>query len=306
MTLLLLVLPVFLVILLGAVLRWRFIKDAGFWNHLSQLTYWVLFPAFLFYKTSQVQIGHPGIIDFSIALLAGFLAAVALAWIWGRVSGIASAALTSVIQGAGRHNTFIPLAVSAQLFGASGAATGTVATAVLVPFSNVVMVFMMSVLLGQNKKSLSAILLDTARNPVIMSMSAGFLVNVLGMSGDPVLYELTGQLGQAALPIVLLCIGAGLQFSGMSRQLMPVLMACTGKMLIFPLVTWSVAYLAGLPEEFIVIAVLFAIAPTSTAGYPLAKQMGGDAPLIASIISVQTLLAVLAVPVAVVLLGYQL
>lgn len=59
-------------------------------------------------------------------------------------------------------------------------------------------------------------------------------------------------------------------------------------MVVFPIVTWLVCRYAGVSAEMTTIAVIFATCPTSPAGFPLAKQMGGDAPLMATIISVQT------------------
>ena len=53
----------------------------------------------------------------------------------------------------------------------------------------------------------------------------------------------------------------------------------------------------------IIVGVIFASAPTSSAGYALAKQMGGDAPLMATIISLQTLISVLAIPAAIMIVS---
>ena len=72
-------------------------------------------------------------------------------------------------------------------------------------------------------------------------------------------------------------------------------------MLVFPVVTLLGSVSFGLSPEMTVIAVIFAACPTSTAAFPLAKQMGGDAPLMATIISIQTALAVIAIPIAILL-----
>ena len=50
-------------------------------------------------------------------------------------------------------------------------------------------------------------------------------------------------------------------------------------------------------------AMIFAIAPTGAASYPLAKQMGGDAPLMATLISLQTLISVVTMPLIIHLLS---
>ena len=45
------------------------------------------------------------------------------------------------------------------------------------------------------------------------------------------------------------------------------------------------------------IIVLFGGAPASPASYILARQMGGDAPLMAAILSAQTIIAALTLPI---------
>ena len=48
--------PIFLMIVLGHVLRRGGIPNVDFWNMNDKLVYWVLMPALLFYKTSTIEI----------------------------------------------------------------------------------------------------------------------------------------------------------------------------------------------------------------------------------------------------------
>jgi predicted permease len=43
--------------------------------------------------------------------------------------------------------------------------------------------------------------------------------------------------------------------------------------------------------------------PTSSSAYVLARQMGGDAPVLAQIITLQTILAVITMPIAIALVA---
>ena len=73
--------------------------------------------------------------------------------------------------------------------------------------------------------------------------------------------------------------------------------------------TWSLVRLLGLPALAIgfglafglsgmalTIAVICAATPTATSSYILARELGGDAPLAANLIAVQTVLAMLTLP----------
>jgi malonate transporter and related proteins len=51
------------------------------------------------------------------------------------------------------------------------------------------------------------------------------------------------------------------------------------------------------------VAVICAAVPTGSGAYVLAKKMGGDAPLVASILTLQVIVAALTLPVITVLLG---
>ena len=53
----------------------------------------------------------------------------------------------------------------------------------------------------------------------------------------------------------------------------------------------------GLTGLTFVIVMLFATCPASPASYVLARQLGGDAPLMAAILTIQTLLSAIAIPI---------
>lgn len=299
-SLILLVLPIFLVIILGKTLQLTIVKDGDVWAGINKISYWVLFPAFLFTQTSKLDLSDPDIIRYSTSLIVAYFAAMIFAYCVGKLAKQSNPTLTSVIQGAGRHNTFIGLAVAGQLFGIGGTATGTVATAALVPLSNVVAVVMMGVMLNKEAGK-RKLLLDVVRNPIILAIVAGLAFSRFNIAQEFVLYQFTGLIGKATLPTLLLVIGANLRFAGFKSQVQPIVVSTIAKMFVFPIVAFCVCQFFALSPETTVIAVIFATCPTSPAGFPLAKQMGGDAPVMATIISFQTAFSVIAIPTAIAL-----
>ncbi len=103
-------------------------------------------------------------------------------------------------------------------------------------------------------------------------------------------------LGQASLPLGLLCVGAALEFGSMRQWLHPVGYSSLVKFLIMPLVTLWACHLFGLEGKAAIAALLFQALPTASSSYIMARQLGGDAPLMAGIIACQTLLAGVAPP----------
>ncbi|MDT4886925.1 hypothetical protein FQZ97_1233330 [compost metagenome] len=69
-----------------------------------------------------------------------------------------------------------------------------------------------------------------------------------------------------------------------------------------PLLAWAVAFGLQLPTMESSVLVLFFALPTAPTAYVLTRQLGGDSHLMAGIITLQTLLAALSLPLALQLL----
>ncbi|HAE01680.1 MAG TPA: AEC family transporter, partial [Rhodospirillaceae bacterium] len=191
--------PIFLLIVLGNILRRIGIPSVDFWNINDKLVYWVLFPVLLFKTTSTLTLSGAVIGNYAIVILGGFFAAVIYSLIAIKVFKVSAPSGTSVLQGAARHNTFIALAVAERLFGADGLALAAMVTAVLIPVTNIVVVTSMVGMLPKTPgRSLPvAILRDLTRNPLLVSIVIGMSLNLLGVGEIPVLHQTAGILGAA-------------------------------------------------------------------------------------------------------------
>ncbi|MBL4601325.1 MAG: hypothetical protein JKY84_01125 [Emcibacteraceae bacterium] len=299
----LLIAPIFLIILLGNILKSFLITDEDVWNHLNKLAYWVLFPCLLFNKTSVIDFAGIEIGALSLTVISGFSLAVAFCFIVSKLAGLSAPTITSVIQGGGRHNAFLALAIISQLYGEQGAMLGAIIIAVLVTFTNIVVNISMTVILNTKGGGIIRILSDLKRNPFIFAIAVGALFNLLGLGNLPILHTLTLSIGETTLTIALLCVGAGLRMKGFGEKIIPTFIALVGKFIIFPLTVYLMANFFALPPVMTMAAMIFAVSPTGAASYPLAKQMGGDAPLMATLISLQTLLSVIIIPLIIILLS---
>jgi predicted permease len=290
--------PIFLLIVTGYALRRGGIPSDSFWILNDRLVYFVLMPALFFVMIAKTDLSDPDLLSFSVTLYAGFFVAIAvatgLAVLW-RYPGPQA---TSILQGASRFNTFISLAVAETLYGAQGLQLAVLGAAVLVPLVNLTVVALFSVLLPRPG---SPVILGAAKslatNPLILSILAGLGVNALGLAPIPVLHETLSILGQAALPIMLLCVGASLKLRGLQADLVPMALAAAIKLILFPILIIAVALALGLPPLTAQVALIYGALPTGVAAYTLARQMGGDAPLMAAMITVQTLLAFALMPI---------
>ena len=197
------------------------------------------------------------------------------------------------MQGSARFNTFIGLAVAEAVYGAKGLQLAVLGSALLVPVVNVTVVTLMARQLGGRGK---LILVGLVKNPLILSICAGALFNLAGLGEVPVLHEIARILGNAALPIMLLCIGANLKLRGLSGSRKIIGFSMVGKFLINPIAVVFAALALTSDPLVVQVALIFAALPTGVASYTLAREMRGDAPLMAAIITTQTLLSFITLP----------
>jgi predicted permease len=110
-------------------------------------------------------------------------------------------------------------------------------------------------------------------------------------------------LAQVALPLGLLAVGAGINLKAMRSSGLPLMMGVVARLIVMPLLALAVGLMLQLSPNTLLIFMVFASVPTASAAYILAKQLNGDAPLVANILSTQTLLSMLTLPVALSLPG---
>src|ERR1700750_2933772 len=133
-------LPVFILIVIGVVLRHSLMRLDTQWHGLERLTYYVLFPMLLIQTLVKADLSSVPVAGVGGALLLATLAVsrfVLPLWPLFRRADIDGPAFTSIFQGAIRWQTYVALSVSRNLFGAAGLARGSVAMVAVIPMVNV-------------------------------------------------------------------------------------------------------------------------------------------------------------------------
>lgn len=295
------IVPIFLIILLGNLLRRGVIPSDEFWHYGDRLVYWVLLPSLLFQKIATSAFSLDLIGDYAAVILGAFACTFVFGLATFKVFRLSNPVASSVFQGCTRHNAYIAIAIAERVYGTEGLVLASLATGLLVPVTNMTMIPVLVALRGKapGRNLLGSVLHDLARNPLIIAVLLGFVVNFAGFGKIPFVNEMTTILGSAALPVVLLCIGANIRVKDMHSAPMPLSLAIVGKMIVFPAAIVVFAHYIGLSDTATFVAVLFGAAPCSPASYALARQMDGDAPLMASILTVQTAVAIVTMPATV-------
>ena len=292
-------LPVFMVIVLGYFLRHRAILDASALHGLENLCYFVLFPVLLVKTLAVAAIGSAEIARLSGALLFAIFTMSGLLVLsyplLHRSFSVSPAAFTSLVQGATRWHGFIALSIVGLLLGDAGVAYMAVTMAVIIPPLNIINVMVLAHY-GDAEGDLSQVFRKLLKNPFIIACAVGALLNISGLGLTPLLYNAADIIGSGALGIGLLTVGAGIHLSGIRGHRGLVVFGALLRLLGMPALMFLGCLLFGVEGLPRTVAMLAAAVPTAAASFVLARQMGGDAPLMANLITLQVLGAALTLP----------
>ncbi|MGQ3074149.1 MAG: AEC family transporter [Ferrovibrionaceae bacterium] len=296
--------PTFLLIAAGYGLRRIRVFDGPFWIGVDRLFYFVLFPVLLARTCANARLGGLELGPLAGALLlgAGVVAASLVAGRW--LVAADGPGFTSVFQGVTRFNSVVGVGIAQALYGAQGLAVFGLCMAVMIPVLNVWCVAILARYAAPGRvptawQQARAI----ARNPLILGCLAGFALNVTGIGLPGPLDPAAKTMADAAVALGLLAAGAGLDLRAIGGGGRAVAIALAGRLLVMPVAVWLMCRLFGVDGLTREIAVLWAAMPTAPASYTLARQMGGDARLMATIITLMTLAAALTMPLMLALLA---
>lgn len=295
--------PVFALVALGAGFRVINFPAVEFWPLAERFTYYLLFPVLLVLKISTAELPQQGVGSVVMALLALLLLTSIASLLLARLLNLEPPQQSSLFQGGVRFNTYVGLAAAVELFGEPGLLWGALFLGLMIPLVNVVCVavFIVSGSSDQGWRGLGVSLL---KNPLILACLFGGGLNLSGIGMPSPLIPVLGLLAQMALPLGLLAVGVGLDLKVLRGGGAALWGACGLKLLFCPVLFVLLAQLLSLPIEATSVLLVFAALPTASSAYILARQMGGDAPLMAGMITVQTLLAMVTMPLLLSLAGW--
>lgn len=296
------VLPIFLLIFLGHLARARNFPGSGFWEPAERLIYFALLPALLVTTLAGADLSGLKALPMAGAIAAATVALTLLLIALQPLLGLPGPAFTSLYQGSVRQNTYIGLAIAFGVFGEVGLAAAAVAVSVIVPLTNVFAVLLLIHFGGGRRPGLLGMLRPIARNPLIIACLAGIALNLTGIGLPPVVKELLEIMARAALPLGLLAVGAGLDLAAARRGGRAVVLALVLKLGVLPAFTAAACWAFEVTGVAAFTAILFNGIPTAASTYILARQMGGDAKLMASIITLQVIASAVTLPVILLLL----
>ncbi|AVL70522.1 hypothetical protein RP300_00671 [Oligella urethralis] len=291
MSILYLLLPDIILVALGWFMLNKLNFAREFFANTEKMVYFLMFPALLFRSVlaSPLSISTAGASLLACVLLA--LAGLLLALGSRLFLTVDQRALNSTQQCVYRFSTYLALSIGPGVGGTDGLAIMAVFIGFTVPLVNVMAVRALAAESG------GGVLKSIISNPLVITTVLAVSLNLLGFKLPAVLDNTLLKLGQASIPLGLICVGAALKLREGTVNAPIVAWMTVTRLVMMPLFALLIAIVVGFSTLQTQMFMIFAAIPTAPAAYVLAVRMGGDARLVANIISVQTLSCLLTLPI---------
>jgi malonate transporter len=289
-------LPVAMLIGVGYLLRASGFLPEAAWAPIDRLVYFVLFPALLFKELTAADLTGAPVARMTITLLTSQLVMAGLAWTARRRWHLDGPAYTSVLRCLVRWNTYVALALAPGLFGPAAMPLVALAVAVMVLAANVMSVAALSRHGRMGRAGQMAFVQAVATNPLIVACVAGSVLNLAGVGLPALVADSLTILGRATLALDLLTVGAGLRPTRVADRPLVILGTTTAHLLLRPAVGLALALLLGVGGTPLQVVAPACAVPTATSSYILARLLGGDAELMAALVTATTAAALVTLP----------
>jgi hypothetical protein len=302
------ILPVFLLMGLGYLLRRVRLLDSSFFHQANRLVYFVCLPALLFYKIGSADFksnfNGTMVLGASAALVIGFL----LSYLYAALRRYRASDLGTFSQGAFRGNlAYVGLPIVLSAYGETAFARAGMLMGCLVPVLNLLSI--LALVLPHRKAEegqpppTSPWFYDLLGNPLIIGGLLGLIWSYFALPLPTALGRVFDWLAGIALPLALMAIGGGFSLQKLRGDLIRPLQASLFKILGLPLITALLMRALHVTGLDFAIAVLMAGAPAAAASYITAHQLKGNAELAGSIIMLSTLLSLGGYTILLLMLG---
>ena len=287
------VFPVFVLILLGMLLRRIGLMNDITTAQLNRILFVILMPVLLFnniYNTETGDVFHPRLIVYC-------LGGVAVSWII--VSVLVCIPVKemrtrgAMIQGISRSNFILfGLPIVSNMVSKHTAGVTSIVAAFIVPLFNFLSVITLEIF-RHEKIHLGKILKGIVKNPLIIGSLLGVAALFSGVRFPEPIENVLNTVSGMSSPIGLIIMGAALQFDKIRGNRLVLSISVISKLVLIPLVGISLGILIGFRGiDLLTVTTLFA-APTAVSSYPMAVEMDSDSDLACQIVVFTTLFSCL-------------
>ena len=283
--------PVFLMMVLGYILKKLNWIDEEFASKINSFVFHVPLPVLVFKDLATVDFVEVWdtkfvIFCFMATLLSIFMAAIiSKVWKDKSIQG-------EFVQASYRSSAAIlGIAFIQNIYGNAG--MGPLMVVASVPLYNVAAVVILT-LLGKEKKKMDKVLLAKTikgilKNPIIIGIVLGFLWSILRIPMPYIMEKTVTNVANIATPLGLMAMGAAFDWKKAFAKMKPALTATVIKLVGFVIIFLPLAIQMGFREEKLVALLVMLGSATTISCYVMAKNMGHEGTLTSSVVMLTTL-----------------
>ncbi len=290
--------PIFLVMIIGGLIKKWGIIDDNFVNKANKYVFNVALPFLLFKDIAESDIRSQFDIRFVLYCMIVTTVCFVGIWIFTEIFMKDDSQKGSFVQGAFRGSAAIlGIAFIQNVYDSSGMAPLMIVSAVPLYniFSVVVLTFKAHPENGQEQKpgsgNIKKSIVNIVKNPIIIGIVLGIPFSVLGISFPPIIDKTISSVAQTATPIALIAIGAGFEGRKAVKKIKPTMVSSFIKLVGQAALFLPLAVAMGFRNQELMAILIMLASPSTVSGYIMAKNMHNDGVLASSIIVVTTLLS---------------
>lgn len=286
-------LPIFIIIVVGGFLKHAGLLTEGFTSVADKFVFKVALPVQLFQDIAAMDIRADFSGIFVVFCMIATTCMFAATWILGAVFLKDKSMVGAFAQAAARGSAAIlGIAFVENIYGDSGMTPMMIVAAV--PLFNIYSVIILTVTSSEgefNGALVKKLLVGVVTNPIILGIAAGMVWSLLGLPMPVILSKSVHYIAITATPLALLVLGATFKGREALQKIGPTIAAAFLKLVAIPAVIFPFAIHMGFRGSELVAIMIMLASPTTVTCYIMAKNMGGDDTLSASVVMIATLLS---------------
>ncbi|UEC24040.1 AEC family transporter [Pasteurella canis] len=297
-------LPTVLMLLLGVVLQRLHIVDDKFTGQATKIIFNITLPILLFLNITSNPVEFRSQLLPIAASFTGTLLLFIMAELVAAKFIVEKQERGTFVQGVYRgNNGILGLALCINAYGEAGLAPASIYAAATIFLFNVLGVITLSRSFADGRVSFWGIVKNVIKNPLIIAIVLGYVVNGLELQFPKTLQTTGNYLASMTLPLALICAGASVKFNGSASGSRTVIWGSIGRVIIAPIFMVCIGKLFGLSGMNMGILFLMAATPMATITYAMVRGMGGNGTSAANTIALTTLGAIITSSVGLLILS---
>mgnify|MGYP003300654819 CR=1 FL=1 len=293
--------PIFLLMILGYVLKQIKMVDEPFIKTLNKFNYNVTLPVLVFRDLSQSAFLQVWDTNYVLFCFLVTLFCILSIWFLARLCLKDKTIVGEFVQASYRSSAAVlGIAFIQNIYGNSGMAPLMIIGTV--PLYNIAAVLVLSFTgpeaKGLNRQALKKSIIGIITNPIILGIFAGMVASAAGLKQPVIMTKTINNIASLATPLALIALGAGFEGRKAIKLIKPTLITTALKLVIQPIVFLPLAMALGFRNEMLVALLVMLGAPTTPSCYIMARNLGHEGVLTSGVVVATTFLSSITLTVA--------